>query len=491
MDLGDIDLRYVLFPLVGLLSVLILSQFLGGCDPELTEEVASNVTSAVAEQVVGQEEGNADLTALRRDAARLESVEVYVDRSLSMKPYITNPQQSGLYRLLNRLGNFVNSETSFYGFGFPNGEGEPQEVKRISPLKLKQASAYTFANNDYGRLLQRFSKGETTNLIVTDGVQSDPKSKAQLGGVLEAIDEWIRSGGSFATLIYETEYHGQYYSDLPGKDPVYNCSNRPLTTFVLGRSPSAINDLIGRFGSDLRPDHMVRLGGNTLPMAPAKQAISTDEARPGTRVLQGTEEYILEDYRQVFRASIAPASANKNGFVPLQFEAEASRSQYPWKGLGEEGIRTFLRNLEPQVQVFAINPERIEQINSKSRQKAASVPPLLPEASKADTLLRWGQIQTQKMSVPQIRVTGDTVQARFEIPARRPQAKLKTPFYALLVRFRVTPQAARMLIPDRYSTDNDLDPSNCGQIYKLQQFVGTIMRRNYAPAQALLLTEWH
>jgi hypothetical protein len=47
-----------------------------------------------------------------------------------------------------------------------------------------------------------------------------------------------------------------------------------------------------------------------------------------------------------------------------------------------------------------------------------------------------------------------------------------------------------MLVPDRYSTNNDLNAENCGQIYKLQQLVGTIMRRNYAPGQALLLTEW-
>ena len=408
-----------------------------------------------------------------------------------MRPYITERQTSGLYQLLNRLGDFVGSQTSFYGFGFPKAKGEAQEVTPVPALKLKDASAYTYANNDYGHLLKQISKGETTNLVVTDGVQSDPKSKAQLGSVLEAIDGWVRSGGTFATLIYETEYHGQYYSDLPGKDPVYNCGNRPLSTFVLGRSPSAINDLLDRFGDNLRPDHMVRLGGNSLPMSPKKKRVSRKQVGQETRVLRSSKEYMLQHFRQVFQVAIAPASADQNGFVPLQFEAEVARSRHPWKGLSEEEIRSFLQHLEPQVQAFAIQRERVEQINSsKPERKAASAVPLFPENSKADSLLHRTSIRTREMSTPQVQVTGDTVRARFEIPARRPQAGLKTPFYALLVRFRVSPQAARMLIPDRYSTDNDLNPNHCGRAYKLQQFVGTIMRRNYAPAQALLLTEW-
>jgi hypothetical protein len=208
-------------------------------------------------------------------------------------------------------------------------------------------------------------------------------------------------------------------------------------------------------------------------------------------VLRSSEEYVLQDYRQVFRVSIAPAGADENGFVPLQFGVEAARSHYPWKGLQKEEIRSFLQNLEPEVRAFAIPRERVESINSKEqKRKTASLVPSLPEKGAADSLLHRAAVQTRGMSTPQVQVSGDTVRARFEIPARRPESDAQTPFYALLVRFRVSPKAARMLIPDRYSTDNDLNPNHCGQIYKLQQFVGTIMRRNYAPAQTLLITEW-
>jgi hypothetical protein len=47
-----------------------------------------------------------------------------------------------------------------------------------------------------------------------------------------------------------------------------------------------------------------------------------------------------------------------------------------------------------------------------------------------------------------------------------------------------------MLVPDSYTTNNDLDSSNCDKILNIQQLVGTIMHRNYAPGQALLLSEW-
>jgi hypothetical protein len=360
----------------------------------------------------------------------------------------------------------------------------------MSAVELKRADVYQFANNDYGSLLKRLAKGETTNLIVTDGVQSDPESKAQLSGVLTSIDQWVRSGGTFATFLYRTPYSGQYYSDLPGADPKYSCSDRPLTVFALGRSPSAVDDLLERFGSDLRPDHLVRLGGNSLPVTPVERTLADADRGRGTRVLRSSEQLILDRFSQVFRSAVAPGSAGPNGFVPLQFGATVSRSAFPWRALAPDEIRTFLRNLEANVQAFSLTPSEIERINSaQQRTRKASV---IPQGASQDStsLLRPVDIQTREMSDPTVNVEDDSVQVRFTVPVRRPSTDKRTSHFALLVRFGVTPTASRMLIPDSYSTDNDLNPANCDKIYKLQQLVGTIMHRNYAPGQALMITEW-
>lgn len=484
------DWRYAAYP-AGIIAVLLTvwSLLAGGgveLSSDVAEETATQVVAAVADSSV---EGSADLTGLRKDNAELREVEVYVDRSLSMMPYLSSRRDSDLFKLLDRFGNFVGSETAFYGFGYESADDKRQSVASTSAVRLKEPSAYTFENNDYGSLLSRLSKGKATNLVVTDGVQSDPKTKAQLGQVLSAIDRWVRSGGTFAAMFHRTPYQGQYYSDLPGEEPEYSCSNRPLTTFALGRSPSAVNDLLDRFGDELQPDHMVRLGENPLPIRPVERTVA-DEGGRGRRVFRSTEEYVLERFDRVYRAPVAPSSTGPNGFAPLQFRAVLDLTAFPWTALEEEEITSFLESLEPRVQAFALNRSAIEEINQSSRQRRASVVPSQSNQDTAPPLLERTSIQTQDMPSPVVNLQADSARVQFTIPARRPEADRQTSQFALLVRFGVSPKGARMLVPDSYSTNNDLDPSNCDKILNLQQFVGTIMHRNYAPGQALLLSEW-
>jgi len=485
----NFDWQYVAYPACIVVALLVIWSFIGGGSTQLSSEVASEAASQVAAAVADSSvEGSADLTGLRKDDTQLQKVKVYVDRSLSMMPYLGTRRDADFFRLLNRLGNFVGSETEFYGFGYKSANDEQQTVAPISPIQLRDPSAYRFKNNDYGSLLGQLTKGEATNLVVTDGVQSDPETKAQLGKVLSAIDQWVRSGGTFATLFHRTTYDGQYYSDLPGEDPRYSCGDRPLTTFALGQSPSAVNDLLERFGQELRPDHMVRLGENPLPIRPVERTVAND-GRRGRRVFRSTEKYVLEQFDQVYRAPVAPSSIGDDGFAPLQFRAIIDVESFPWAALDQNEITSFLEALEPQVEGFVINRAAIEKINQPDRQRRASVAPPQSE-QKTKPLLERTSVQTREMPDPVVNTDGDSVRAQFTIPVRRPEASGRSAQFAFLVRFETSPRGARMLVPDSYTANNDLDPSNCDKILNIQQLVGTIMHRNYAPGQALLLSEW-
>ena len=490
----NFDWQYVAYPGGILAVVVIIWSLFGGSGAQLSSDVANRVASEVVEAVADSSAGRrADLTALRKENAELQHVEVYVDRSLSMMPYLASRENSDFYGLLNRLGNFVGSETRFYGFGYESAQDEKQTVSEMSPVRLKEASSYTYKNNDYGSLLGRLSKGEATNLVMTDGVQSDPKTKAQLGRVLSAIDQWVRSGGTFATLIHRTPYHGQYYSDLPGEEPDYSCSDRPLSTFALGQSPSAVDDLLERFGPELQPDHVVRLGENPLPIRPVQRTVA-EEGRRGRRVFRSTEEYVLKGFEQVFKAPIAPASTDSDGFAPLQFRATIDLTAFPWKALGETEVKSLLESLEPEVEAFTLSRGAIERINQPDRQQRASILPQQAnenrQSNQEKTLVKPTSIQLREMPDPVVNMEGDSARVQFTIPARRPEAGPRSTKFALLVRLGVGPRGARMLIPDEYSTTNDLNPANCDKVLNLQQLVGTIMHRNYAPGQALLLSEW-
>lgn len=486
----NINWQYVAYPVGAILTLVIGWSIIGGCSTDLTSEVASEAASGVVKSVSGPSgEERSDLTGLRKDEVELERVEAYFDRSLSMRPYLANREGSDFYRLINRLGNFIGSETSFFGFGFRSASDEKQAIMEMSPIELKRPATFTFKNNDYGSLLDRLSKGSATNFVVTDGVQSDPESGARLGKVLSAIDRWVRTGGTFATLLYRTPYYGQYYSDRPGEDPQYSCPDRPLTTFALGRSPSAVDDLLERFGEELRPDHVVRLGKNPLPIAPVQRTIAED-GRRGKRVFREHEEYVLENFDQVFRAPVAPSAAGPDGFVPLQFRASLDMSAFPWKALGKDEIRAFLRNVEPEVEAFALRQSGIEKINRSDQSRSASFAPT--QSSKEDSLrlLQPVPVQVKNIPEPVMSISGDTSRVQFTLPVRRPDAKGMTSKFAFLVRLGVNTKGARMLIPDDYTTSNDLDPANCSKVLNLRQLVGTIMHRNYAPGQALLLSEW-
>lgn len=486
----NVSWQYVAYPIAIALVLVLAWTLVDRGNYSLTSDVASETTKRVIGTVASSTDGrNADLTGLRKDEADLQRVGAYFDRSLSMQPYLTTRENSDFYRLINRLGNFIDSETTLHGFGFKSASDERQTVSKITTVELKQPSTYIYKNNDYGSLLDRLSKGETTNLIVTDGVQSDPETGAQLGKVLEAIDRWVRTGGTFATLLHRTPYSGQYYSDLPGAEPQYACPDRPLTTFALGRSPSAVDDLLGRFGEGLQPDHVVRLGKNPLPIAPVQRAVA-EGGRRGKRVFRETDEYVLDRFDQVYRAPVVQAAAGPDDFVPLQFRASIDMSAFPWKALGDEEIKFFLKNLEPHVEAFALNRSVVEKLNQANPRRRASLFPTQSREADSLDLLKPTPIQVREMPDPVIDIESDTARVQFALPVRRPETGPQTSQFAFLVRLGVNAEGARMLVPDSYTTRNDLDPANCDKILNLQQLVATIMHRNYAPGQMLLLSEW-
>ncbi|HEX8299741.1 MAG TPA: hypothetical protein VF594_11325, partial [Rubricoccaceae bacterium] len=96
--------------------------------------------------------------ALRRTGdAPIGPVEVYVDLSLSIQPYLA-PAGAGtagagpapaFTRLVEALDNSLGSDVEFYGFGF-EPDSAAQTVTPIPVGRLLQAGTYTRVNNDYG-----------------------------------------------------------------------------------------------------------------------------------------------------------------------------------------------------------------------------------------------------------------------------------------------------------------------------------------------------
>lgn len=450
-----------------------------GCGGEYTEEGVEAIARTVVEDHRSRP-GSGDLGGLFYSPPGPQlpaTIDVYVDRSLSMRPYAIT-EATRFAALLEAFDDMIATEVSFYGFGFRRRGDEAQTVEATTASALARdptGRSYTFANNDYAALIADLANDSTTHVIITDGVQSDPQGGARLGDVASALDAWVSRGGAFAVLLYRTPYRGQYYSDEAGPDPRYNCNDRPLLAYVLAPSARSIESLVTRLEeTDIGPQHVVRTNGQALLVTPAAELLPEEGERRGQRVLARRTSYLPDEFDAINVVEVDPRAPDANGFVPLQFDVVALLDEDPWNGLSLEPSTSFLLDLEPTVEAWEVDRRAFERREAESTDAVIPVP------------VEYRPIGTP----PVVTQQGDSLVARFTIPIRQPGEGGSRKDYALLVRFRPTESNARALIPDAYTTPSDLSPDACSRTLKLQRLVGTVMLRNYAPGQILLFTHW-
>ena len=427
-----------------------------------------------------------DLSGLKDSEVDLRDIEVYIDRSYSMRPYILGAQAPGipdslriLPDLINTMSDFVSSQITFNGFGYKQRDDESQLVQERPARDFLLPDTYTFANNDYASLFRRFQNDGTTRIIISDGVQSDPDEGARLGEVADALYSWVQGGGTFAIFLYRTIYRGQYYSDLRGPDPVYNCNDRPVLVFVLAPSSAAISGLRERLSEHRPPDHLIQISGRHLSLVPRDRVVSDDPRAQVNRVLHNYSSPRLFGYRSIYQVRVNNRSGEDNDrYVPIQLDVGADLNELPWKILGADRTIQFMEELDFRVDGWKVNRLQIGRESSDST--VSNVIEALPEID-----ILYSDVDPVNGAS---RVSGDSVYVRFEIPMRKPAGPEIN--YAFVVTAMPSETNARDLVPESYSTNDDLPASSCSQILKLRRLVAYLMVKNYVPAQSLLYADW-
>jgi hypothetical protein len=414
-----------------------------------------------------------DLASLVTDTSGLGPIRVYVDRSLTIAPY-DRSTGSPFGALLDRLDDWIAGEVAFAGFGYEHRGDGRQQVMPLPARAFRQVRTYGFANNDYEALFRSFRPSDTTRVVITDGVQSDPNNQARLAGVAEALNEWLSGGGVFAVLMYRNGYDGQYYSDLDeGSRPVYRCPDRPLLVFVLAPSSQAVGNLLERLGPALAPAHVVRVGEADAEIRPIDESLPERGEKRGRRVMRYIQPVYVPGFAPIHAAMVVDrAGRTSDRYVPIQFESVAPLREHPWQALGEAGSRAVLSDLRPELRAWSYDRRALG--SAKAGQKGA---PLTPRP-----------LDARPASSPVLTKRGDTLVARFTLPVRRPDAESDD--YVLLFSLRPGERAARLLVPDSFSTDDDRVPGACSRTLKLERFLGAILLRNYIPARELVLVDW-
>lgn len=460
-------------------AVPLLCGLVSACEPTPQQRVERLAPLVVHEIRAGP---GGDVSGLLEQRQPLGKVEVYVDRSLTIAPYDRSPE-SPFGKLVGVFDDFIRSEVAFFGFGSPTREVPEQRVDRLAVHSLYDSATYGYANNDYADLFRIFQRDTlTTRIVITDGVQSDPEDLARLSAVADELHRWVTNGGAFAALLYRNAFHGQYYSDLSGEDPVYACDDRPLVVFVLAPSSRAIDDLLARLGDELRPAHLLRINGNDVGIRPMGETVpdTSKKERRGLRVARDIDETLVRGFRPIpYAVVVGRTGQDTDGYVPLQFEVVLSLRDHPWASLGREATERFVRQLHTEFHGWAFDERRLgDEPDSRAERDSTQPVPLLEAV----------QIDDRPAAPPGVAVQGDSLRARFTVPVRRPKSPRHD--FVFLVTLRPSERGALDLIPESYSTDDDRSPTTCGRILKLRRLLGSIMLRNYIPGRTLLVADW-
>ena len=428
----------------------------------------TETVGAIAEAVLA--EAPEASGALRRSGdAPVGPVEVYVDLSLSIQPYLAQAagaEEPLFRRLVEALDNGLGADVEFFGFGF-EPDSARQTVTPVAVGRLVQAASYTRVNNDYGALFAGFAPDSTGNLgatrvVITDGVESDPEGGARFGRIVAAADRWVRAGGVFAAFLYRAPYAGTYFTEgaaCPRGTLALACADRPLVAFVFAPTADGAAKLAAALGDDLQPEHIVRIGGRDADLVAVTEKTVEGSRRPLV-LLREPGEAVAPGFEAVQFGNISNRSANAQGFVPLEFTLQIDAEGEPWRSLSAPERAAFLRTLRPRLRTFAVDTRR-------------------------DSVA----LTEVEADVYRPTVTVDSAGvAHVILPVKRPAADGVRRF-AFLVSL-VPYESAPGLVPEGFSTPTDCDAARCGQTLNLAPLLGAILRDDYVPARALFLAEW-
>ncbi|HEX9951709.1 MAG TPA: hypothetical protein VGB53_08070 [Rubricoccaceae bacterium] len=456
-----------------LCSVLLVAGCGGGNafgDPATVGEVARLVLEEAPEAA----------GALRRTGdAPIGPVEVYVDLSLSIQPYLAPAGTGGapaFSRLVEALDNSLGSDVEFFGFGF-EPDSAAQTVTAISVGRLTQAATYTRVNNDYGALFAGFrpdSMGSlgATRVVITDGVESDPEGGPRFGRVVAAADRWVRAGGVFAAFVYRADYSGTYFTEgaaCPRGRLAMSCADRPLVAFVFAPTAGQADQLRASMGDDLQPEHVVQVGGRDADLVPVAEVAVEGSRRPRT-LLRGLSQTVAPGFEAVPTASVDNRAADAQGFVPLEFTVRVDTDAEPWRSLSTAERAAFLRTLRPRLRAFAVS----------TRRDSVSIREVEADVYRPTVTVDSVGVAHVILPVKRPTTTGVGVGGTAADGARH---------FAFLLSLAPY-ESASGLVPDGLSTPTDCDAARCGQTLNLAPLLGAILRDDYVPARTLLLAEW-
>ena len=441
------------------LAALLALAASGCCNgPFCSAEGVGNVLDAVT---AAAPEARSFLTP--PDDAGTGAVEVFVDLSLSMQPYLADAQGSVLRRVLVGMSNDLGGDVAFRGFGFAP-DSAAQTVTAMPVGALLTAAPYTRVNNDYGALFERFAPDATglgpVRVVFTDGVESDPEGGAMFGRVVGAADRYVRAGGTFAVLIWRAPYNGRYYSEgaaCPRSAFAMACPDRPLVAFVFAPTAGQLDALVASLADADKPAHTIRLGARDGRLEAVADLPGSNPRRPD-RILRNPETVVADAYEPVTVALVNEQHALPSGHVPLTFRLTVDPRAEPWRALSAQGRAAFLASLRPRLRGWAVS-------GRDSTVLTEFEPDVFRPTVEAD-------------SSGALTVT---------VPVRKPSVKGR--YVAWLLS--LTPyQTAQRLVPADLSTPADCSAEACAQTLNLAPLLGAILRDDYVPARAVLLTEW-
>jgi hypothetical protein len=431
------------------------------------EEVVEAIAPQILATIVGDRTGIADPQIIK-----LGHVAIYVDQSASMRPYLSAGPTGEYHRFLEGLYNRIGADrATLHSFGFHSGQQE--QAVRVAPIDaLLRASNYVLLNNDYASLFAQFASIDTTRLVVTDGVQSDPGSGARFAEIIKGARGWIQRGGVFATLVYRSDYQGTYFPEAatcPMSAVHFSCPDRPFVVFAFAPSVQVIEQLLSDvMGPNLAPEHAVVIGGRSLELKLVNRADAPEGQRRKDRLLRSSNPVYVRDIRpsEWVTVDARPARAN-DGFMPLQFDIVLTEDTAAWKQMDQVNLERFITRLRPSLRAWGIDSLRHGQ-------------PVLQEVDvfqKVDgTKIEWRDNEG-----------GNPAVARVTVPVRRPPTHAR---YIAWVLTLTTVDNVDLLVPSGYSTEIDCANDTCNRTLNLAPLLGAIVRDLYVPGRQMFVTDW-
>jgi hypothetical protein len=433
-------------------GLLVFALALAGCNRPI---VSHPVADAAADS----------LARLTSDPAGPDStgtggVRVYVDQSASIRPYLT-----GTSSVLTDLTSALDGTTgaSFFGFGFPRQDGG-QVIEPLAPSSVYDPARFVYVNNDYGHLFDAIARRpQGTHLVLSDGVQSDPNEGARYRPIVDAVDQWLARGGTFAVLTFRASYEGTYYSEVRSSrrqspQVAYSCDDRPLHAFVFAPRTADLQQIVERLQAvGQQPDFQLVIGPEAAVLEP--QSTVPSGQRGKTLYLAKLTNHEAETGKSIFSARPIHSGENKT-LTQLPFVLTLDDEAEPWHALAPDQRATVLESARLTARVFDLGNVRRDSLRLRALDLNVTSEPVA-----ADSTGRTHLLAAQLPEAEELQVTAWDVTAR---PSTR---------------------GAYALIPADLSTTDDSPAEACSRTLNFQYLLGALVEEHYVLGRALLLTE--